>query len=101
MSAIFKDEFRNARKHYKCDATELFHCAGMWPHDLNADEKLILEAAEANKGKILRASDTVTCAAFTRATCSPSGRAAVWTQSASTTSFTRNNDEHHANNNQH
>ena len=53
MSVILKDEFRNARKHYKCDATELFHCAGIGPQGLNADEKLILDAADADRGKIL------------------------------------------------
>jgi hypothetical protein len=50
---VLKRELRTARKHYKCDATQWFHDCGMGRHDLDADQKLMLDAAEADRGRIL------------------------------------------------
>lgn len=52
-ATMVKRELRTARKHYKCDATELFHDCGMSRNDLTADEQLELDAAEADKRRIL------------------------------------------------
>jgi len=52
-ATILKDELRTARKHYKCDATAWFHDCGMGRHDLTPDQQLLLDAAEADKGRIL------------------------------------------------
>ena len=54
MSAtVLKDEMRTARKHYKCDAFAWFHNCGMRRDELTADQQLLLDAAEADKGRIL------------------------------------------------
>ena len=54
MSAtILKDEERTARKHYKCDAFARFHNCGMRRDELAPDQQLMLDAAEADKGRIL------------------------------------------------
>ena len=47
-STVLKHELRQARKHYKCDATQWFHDCGMGRNDLTAEQLLMLEAAEAN-----------------------------------------------------
>lgn len=52
-ATILKDEQRHARKHYKCDAFALFHNCGMRSDELTPDQQLLLDAAEADKGRIL------------------------------------------------
>lgn len=54
MDTILKDEIRTARKTYPCDAYGWWHRSGFGPQDCETDEqRLILEAAEVDKGKIL------------------------------------------------
>lgn len=52
-ATILKDELRTARKHYKCDAFAWFHSCGMRRDELTPDQQLMLDAAEADKGRIL------------------------------------------------
>lgn len=55
MDVILKDELRQARKVYPCDACATWHGAGMSTNDCaSAEELLILQAAEADRWKILR-----------------------------------------------
>jgi len=54
MDVILKDEIRVARKHYTCDAYRHWNNCGMGQNDCVADDqRLIVQAAEADKGKIL------------------------------------------------
>jgi hypothetical protein len=53
QATILKSEQRTARKTYRCDATALFHRACMGRHDLSPDQQAILDATEANGGRIL------------------------------------------------
>lgn len=52
-ATILKDEQRQARKHYTCDAFAWFHNCGMRRDELTPDQRLFLDAAEADKGRIL------------------------------------------------
>ena len=52
-ATVLKHELRTARKHYRCDATQWFHDCGMGRNDLTAEQLLMLDAAEADKGRIL------------------------------------------------
>jgi len=52
-AVILKDEMRAARMNYKCDAYDWWVQFGGNPADLTPDERLMLEAAEADKGRIL------------------------------------------------
>lgn len=51
---VLKHELRMARKSYACDATRHFHNCGMSRNDLDSEQVLMLDAAEADKGRILR-----------------------------------------------
>lgn len=54
MDTVLKDEIRTARKYYKCDAYAWWNRCGMSIGDCETSEqRLIVEAAEADKGKIL------------------------------------------------
>lgn len=54
MDVVLKDEIRSARKHYVCDAYSWWVRCNMSENDLlTDDQKLILQASEADKGKIL------------------------------------------------
>lgn len=52
-ATILKDELRHARKHYKCDAYAWFHACSMRRDELTPEQQLMLDAAEADKGRIL------------------------------------------------
>ena len=52
---ILKDEIRTARKIYRCDAYRWWNDCGCCINDCtNSEERLVLEAMEANKGRIFR-----------------------------------------------
>jgi hypothetical protein len=54
VDAILKDEVRAARKHYNCDASALWCNYSMKLDDCETgDQRLIVEAAQADKWKIL------------------------------------------------
>ena len=54
MCVVIKDVIRRARKHYACDAYEAWRDAGGRKEDCHTpDGVLILEAVEADGGKIL------------------------------------------------
>ena len=52
-TVIFKDEMRQARTRYKCDAFDWFESCDVPKEDLTADQQLLLDAARADKGRIL------------------------------------------------
>lgn len=52
-ATILKNELRTARKNYKCDAYARFHACGMRRDELTQEQQLMLDAAEADKGRIL------------------------------------------------
>ena len=51
---VLKDEQRTARKIYKCDATAWLRACGLARCDLDPDQHRALDAADADKGCILR-----------------------------------------------
>ena len=52
-AVILKDEQRAARKHYKCDAYLWWNSCGGDIRELTPDQLLIVQAAEADRGRIL------------------------------------------------
>ena len=54
MDVVLKDEVRHAKKHYKCDAYAWWTNCNLDLNDcISDDQRLIVEAAEADKGRIL------------------------------------------------
>ena len=54
MDTVLKDEVRTARKQYKCDAYAWWNSCNMSLNDCETPEqRLVVEACEADKGKIL------------------------------------------------
>jgi hypothetical protein len=54
MDAVLTDKLVQARKHYRCDASDRWHANGYTIDDCETSEqRLIVEAADADKWRIL------------------------------------------------
>ena len=97
MERVFTDKVVTAKKHYRCDASEQWRRAGYTVADCETSEqRMIVEAAEADKFRILPGQAYRKVTGFTMAIFALTGQDLAWIRSAMTSTCLMNEAVHNA-----
>lgn len=79
---FFTDKIVTAKKHYRCDASEQWNCAGYSLAECETGEQQLVEAAEADKWRILPGQAYRKVTGIHDGLSAPTEQGRAWTQCA-------------------